>query len=389
MLALFCLYLAIIFWPHFAKWCGTFFAALTPLLIGAVVAYIVNLLLRQYENLYLRIFKSTRARKFKRLWGILLSYLTILLILAIVIRLVIPELVSCVQLLINNHSKVITRFITTFENNDSVQRVLKNFDPRHLSWAKAEKYLANGVGGTLKTVMSTASSVVSVATTSVIAFFFSIYLLIYKEMLARQFTRLINTYLGKIKRPLMYVIRTFDECYSNYIAGQCKDAAILGIACFIGMSIMRMPYATMIGVVTAIGALIPIVGAILGASIGVVLIFAVSPMKALIFLIFIIVLQQFDNRITYPLVVGKSIGLPSVWVFAAVIVGGSISGILGMMLTVPLFAAIYQIVATDVGKREQATNANNQSWSTSTQKEAVLQPQLGLDMVSVARPLSL
>lgn len=354
VLALFILYLAIIFWPHFIKWACTLLGAITPLLIGGVIAYIVNLLLRQYEGLYLRLFKQKKARRFKRLWGIFLSYFTIFLIVAIVIRLVIPELINCIQLLITNHSRVITRFIATFENNDDVQKILRNFDPRHISWAKAQKYLTYGFGGTFKALMSTASSVVSVATTAVIAFFFSIYLLIYKEMLARQFSRLINTYLAKVKRPLMYVVHTFDDSYSSYIVGQCKDAALLGIACFIGMTILRMPYATMIGVVTAFGALIPIIGAILGASIGVVLIFAVSPIKAGIFLVFIILLQQFDNRVTYPLVVGKSIGLPSVWVFAAVIVGGSISGILGMMLTVPLFAAIYRIVATDVGKREQA-----------------------------------
>lgn len=259
-LALFVLYLAIVFWPHFAKWCTTIFAAMTPLLIGAVIAYIVNLLLRKYEQLYRRLFKGPRAKKFQRLWGIFLSYLSIFLILAIVIRLVIPELISCVQLLINNHSKVITRFITAFEHNSNLQEVFKQFDVRHLSWSKAEKVLSYGFSGTVKALMSTASSVVSVATTSIVAFFFSIYLLIYKEMLARQCTRLIDAYLGKIKRPLMYVIRTFDNCYSNYIAGQCKDAAILGIACFIGMSILRMPYATMIGVVTAIGALIPIIG---------------------------------------------------------------------------------------------------------------------------------
>lgn len=358
-LALFFLYLAITFWPHFTHWCGTFFAALTPLLIGAVIAYIVNLLLRQYETLYQHLFKSKRAAKFKRLWGIVLSYLTIFLILAIVVRLVIPELISCIQLLINNHSKVITRFIATFEHNSNIQEALKHLDPRHLSWAKAEKYLSYGFGGTFKALVSTASSVVSGTATAIVAFFFSIYLLIYKEMLARQFTRLINTYLSRVKLPLMYAIRTFDDCYSNYIAGQCKDAAILGIACFIGMTIMRMPYATMIGVVTAIGALIPIVGAILGASIGVILIFAVSPMQSLVFLIFIVILQQFDNRVTYPLVVGKSIGLPSVWVFAAVIVGGSLSGILGMMLTVPLFAAIYRIVATDVGRREHPQPTTN------------------------------
>lgn len=140
---------------------------------------------------------------------------------------------------------------------------------------------------------------------------------------------------------------------SNYIIGQCKDAAILGISCFIGMTILRMPYASMIGVVTAFGALIPIIGAILGASIGVIIIFAISPLQAGIFLIFIILLQQLDNRITYPLVVGKSIGLPSVWVFAAVIIGGGISGILGMMFTVPFFAAIYKLIRTDAQKRTQ------------------------------------
>ena len=226
-LALFALYLAIVFWPHFAKWCTTIFAAMTPLLIGAVIAYIVNLLLRKYEQLYRRLFKGPRAKKFQRLWGIVLSYLSIFLILAIVIRLVIPELISCVQLLINNHSKVITRFITAFEHNSNLQEVFKQFDVRHLSWSKAEKVLSYGFSGTVKALMSTASSVVSVATTSIVAFFFSIYLLIYKEMLARQCTRLIDAYLGKIKRPLMYVIRTFDNCYSNYIAGQCKDAAIL------------------------------------------------------------------------------------------------------------------------------------------------------------------
>ena len=141
-LALFALYLAIVFWPHFAKWCTTIFAAMTPLLTGAVIAYIVNLLLRKYEQLYRRLFKSPRAKKFQRLWGIVLSYLSIFLILAIVIRLIIPELISCVQLLINNHSKVITRFITAFEHNSNLQEVFKQFDVRHLSWSKAEKVLS-------------------------------------------------------------------------------------------------------------------------------------------------------------------------------------------------------------------------------------------------------
>ena len=353
VLAFFLLFLAVTYWGVVAKFLKTILRAAMPLLIGCVVAYIVNLLLRQYEHLYQRLLPGPRAQRFKRAVGIVLSYLSIIIIVALVIRLVIPEIVSCVRLLITNHGRVINRFINTVQENSSLKDFWKSFDPKHLDWDKIGKYVGYGFGGTMKTVMSTASSIVSATTTAVVAFFFSIYLLIYKEMLARQFNRVMDTYCSKIKRPVMHVIRTFDESYSNYIVGQCKDAALLGIACFIGMKLLGMPYASMIGVVTFFGALIPIIGAILGASIGVVLIFAVSPFKELVFLIFIIVLQQFDNRVTYPLVVGKSIGLPSVWVFAAVIVGGGITGILGMMLTVPLFAAIYKLVAEDVQRRRR------------------------------------
>lgn len=352
---LFILYLAITYWSVVAKFIHTIFSAATPLLVGCVIAYIVNLLLTQYEHLYLKLFKKKRVRRFKRLFSILLSYLSIIIIVALVIRLVIPELISCVRLLLTGHSQVINQVIDYLQKNSNFKGFWKNFDLQHLNWSTVGKYVTYGLGGTFKTIMSTASSIISSATTAIVAIFFSIYLLIYKEMLAHQCQQILNTYFSKIKDPLLHIIKTFDTSYSNYIVGQCKDAAILGVACFIGMKILGMPYASMIGVVTFFGALIPIIGAILGASVGVILIFAVSPIKSLIFLIFIIVLQQFDNRITYPLVVGKSIGLPSVWVFAAVIVGGGISGILGMMLTVPLFAAIYKLVGEDVARRRHGT----------------------------------
>lgn len=352
-IVVFILYLAINYWPSVAKLVGRALSAAMPLLIGCVLAYIVNLLLRQYEHLFKKLFKSAQARKFQRLFGILASYLSIILIIALVIRLVIPELISCVRLLVSNHSHVVNHFIAYFQQNGQFKEFWKNLDPRHLDWNKISKYVTYGFGGTLKTVMSTASSIVSGVTTTVIAIFFSIYLLVYKEKLGRQVNKLADAYLGKAQAPIMHVLKAFDRSYSSYIIGQCKDAAILGFACFLGMTILRLPYAAMIGAVTCFTALIPIIGAILGASVGVVLIFAESPFKALVFLIFIIVLQQFDNRVTYPLVVGSSLGLPSVWVFAAVIIGGGFSGILGMMLTVPLFAAIYQLVSEDVQRRQK------------------------------------
>ena len=326
VLALFVLYLAITYWEIVAKFIQTIFSAIVPLLIGAILAYIVNLLLKQYEHLYLSLFKKPSAQKFKRPVGIVMSYLTIILIIAVVFALVIPELITCVKLLIANHSHIINHFIDYFEHSSDFKGLINNFDASKIQWDKLGKYLTSGVGGTFRTVISTASSVFSAATTAIIAFFFSIYLLIYKEMLQRQFTKLLSTYFSRYQSQIIRILKVFDESYSNYIVGQCKD-------------------------VTAFGALIPIIGAILGASVGVIIIFAVSPLQAGIFLIFIILLQQLDNRITYPLVVGRSIGLPSVWVFAAVIIGGGISGILGMMFTVPLFAALYKLLSADARNR--------------------------------------
>lgn len=349
----FILFLAITYWSAIAKVIGKVFSAAMPLLIGAVIAYIVNLLLKQYEWLFAKIFHGQRSQRFKRLFGIVMSYLTIFLIIILVIRLLIPELVSCVKLLFSTHSKTITKILAYFQQHGNLKGLWTNINLKHFNWNKVGKYITYGFSGTLKTVMSTASSIVSGITTTVIAFFFSVYLLAFKDKLAHQCQLLLDTYCQRIKKPLLHVVKAFDQSYSHYIVGQCKDAVILGCACFLGMKILQLPYASMIGVVTCFTALIPIIGAILGASVGIILIFAVSPIKAFIFLIFIILLQQLDNRVTYPLVVGQSIGLPSVWVFAAVIVGGGFSGILGMMLTVPLFAAIYKLIAEDVQRRNK------------------------------------
>lgn len=355
VLALFILFLAINYWSVVAKFIHTIFSATIPLLVGCVIAYIVNIVLKQYEHLYQRIFKNPKAAKYQRTVGIIFAYLSIILIVALVFALIIPELVNCIKLLIDNHSHVINNFISYIEAHTDLEKWFDEFDVRKIKWEKVGHYLTTGLGSR---VMATASSVFSSITTAVIAIFFSIYLLIYKEMLLRQAKTLLSTYLPRFQGQIIQIIKIFDDSFSSYIIGQCKDAVLLGVSCFIGMSILRMPYASMIGVVTAFGALIPIVGAILGASVGVIIIFAISPVKAGIFLIFIILLQQLDNRVTYPLVVGKSIGLPSVWVFVAVIIGGGISGILGMMLTVPFFAALYKLVRLDIDKRKSSQTPN-------------------------------
>ncbi|WP_295729209.1 AI-2E family transporter [uncultured Limosilactobacillus sp.] len=347
-ITLFALYLAITYWPNIAKFIGNIGHATVPLLAGAVLAYIINILLNQWERLYTKLLPSQNAQKFKRGVCITLSYISIIVILAAVLWLVIPEVIACIKLLLAHHSRLIQRTITYLSNHS-----FQYLDPRKINWSTFFKQASVGVGGTLKIVRHTASRIISFGTTTVIALFFSVYLLIFKEMLRRQFNKLMDLWLPRAKEQVMYVIRVFDTSFSSYISGQCKDAVILGICCFIGMTILRLPYAYMMGAVTTVTALIPIIGAILGASVGVVIIFAVSPVKALIFLIFIVILQQLDNRITYPIVVGKAIDLPSVWVFVAVMVGGGVSGIIGMMFTVPLFSAFYRLIRDQADRRAQ------------------------------------
>lgn len=345
---LFVLYLAISYWPSVAKFIGNVAHATIPLWAGAVLAYIINILLNQWEHLYEKFFPAPGAQKFKRGICIALSYVSIVVIISLVLWLVIPEVIACVKLLLAHHSRLIQKTINYLSNHS-----FKYLDPSKINWSNVVKQASIGVGGTYKVVKHAASRLISFGTTSVIAIFFSVYLLVFKEMLRHQFNRLIDLWIPKAKGQIMYVVNVFDTSFSGYISGQCKDAAILGICCFIGMTILQLPYAYMMGAVTTVTALIPIIGAILGASIGIVIIFAVSPVKALIFLIFIIVLQQFDNRITYPIVVGKAIDLPSVWVFVAVMVGGGVSGIIGMMFTVPLFSAFYRIIRDRAALRDK------------------------------------
>lgn len=149
---------------------------------------------------------------------------------------------------------------------------------------------------------------------------------------------------------ITYVLSIMNDCFRKYIVGQCTEAVILGLLCIIGMLILQLPYATMIGALIALTALIPVAGAYIGAVVGAFMILTVSPIKALFFLIFLVVLQQLEGNIIYPKVVGSSLGLPGIWVLAAITVGGGIMGIFGMLIGVPIVAAIYRIVKNDVNK---------------------------------------
>ena len=294
--------------------------------------------------------------KLRRPVCMLLAFLTLIAIVTLIFGLIIPQLVDCVALIIAELPGFILNVIDFAEQWELFSpEVLSSLEA--VNWTeqigKLVGVVTSGIGDVVGLVVSAVSSVFSFLVTALLSLIFSIYLLSGKEELTSQTDRLAKSYLSQgIYGKIVYVLHILDDCFHRYIVGQCTEAVILGTLCAIGMAILRLPYALMVGALVAFTALIPVAGAYIGAGVGAFMILTVDPMKALIFLIFIVVLQQLEGNLIYPRVVGSSMGLPGIWVLAAVTVGGGLAGIVGMLLGVPLAAAVYRIVKDDVTKRE-------------------------------------
>lgn len=223
------------------------------------------------------------------------------------------------------------------------------------SLLKAFNFLFTGVGGAMGAAFGIVTSMFSKAVTILISFIFSIYILAGKEKLGGQIRILFKTYLPKrFVEKLFYVLRVMNDSFHNYIVGQCTEAVILGALCAGGMLILQLPYAAMIGCLVGFVALIPVAGAYIGAIVGAFMIFTISPVQAVIFIVYLAVLQQLEGNLIYPRVVGSSVGLPGIWVLAAVTVGGGVLGISGMLIGVPIAATVYRLVQRDVRTRKKA-----------------------------------
>lgn len=355
-ICIFGLYLAINYWKTVADLASAIVGASIPLIIGGSIAYFVNILMANYERRWKDNPKRPFLNKLRRPVCMSLAFLTLIALVTLVFWLIIPQLVDCVGLIIAELPGFITDVIDfAEERNLFSEEVLTSLEA--INWTdqigKLFDMVTSGIGDVVALVFSAVSSVFSILVTTLLSLIFAIYLLAGKETFFGQTDRLARRYLGPgIYGKLTYVLHILDDCFHRYIVGQCIEAVILGILCAIGMLILRLPYALMVGALVGFTALIPVAGAYIGAGVGAFMILLVDPLKALIFLIFILVLQQLEGNLIYPKVVGSSMGLPGIWVLAAVTVGGSLAGILGMLLGVPLAAAIYRIVREDVRKGE-------------------------------------
>lgn len=358
--ALFVLYLAVHYWSELSGLLLVALGAAFPLAVGAVAAYAVNILMSQYERWYFPRSQSRAVLRTRRLVCLLLAYASLVAIVVLLVRMILPELVSCVGLLIQKVSPLFYQ-LGLLIGESLTQEQLAVFSGLFLAdgsidWKETisviSDWLINGLGGVMGSVISMVSATVSTTFTAVMALIFSIYLLLGKEKLTRNTALVFRTYLSpRWYGRLSYFWDTLNGCFHRFIVGQCTEAVILGLLCMAGMTLLRFPYASMIGVLIGFTALIPVAGAYIGAGVGAFMIFTVSPLQALLFLVFIVVLQQLEGNLIYPKVVGTSIGLPGIWVLAAVTVGGGVLGIGGMLLAVPLAATLYQMLRDDVRRR--------------------------------------
>ena len=351
-ITIFLLYLCIHYWPAVAGAAGTVLGAAMPLILGAGMAYFVNILMTFYER---RMFGGSgggSGKKAGRPVCMVLAFATLVIIVVLLMVLVIPELVSCIRVIVSGVPDVISEFTAWCEKQGILPETIAD-SLSQIDWKSRMtdivKVLTAGVGSTVNVIVNTVTSVASGFVTFFMALIFSIYLLLGKEKLGGQLEKIMGRYLKKeINRKIRYVVGVINDCFHRYIVGQCTEAVILGVLCMLGMMIIRLPYATMIGALIGFTALIPVAGAYIGAFVGAFMILTVAPVKALIFLVFIVVLQQLEGNLIYPRVVGSSLGLPAIWVLAAVTVGGGVLGVPGMLLGVPLTAAVYRLVRNDV-----------------------------------------
>lgn len=350
--AAFFLYLGIHYWPAASGFLGKLFSAATPLLIGCVIAYPLNILMSFYERHFFPRSRKKIILKARIPLCMLLAFVTLAAILALILALIVPQLVSCVKLLIAEVPGAIETLLLKLKELNILSSELVD-KLSAIDWQSRIREIAeaifSGLGGLVNLVVTTVTSLISGIATAFVAVIFSIYLLCGKHRLGAQVKRLILRYIPEAKcKKVNHVLSVVNDSFHRFIVGQCTEAVILGVLCTAGMLLFRLPYAPMIGAVIAFTALIPIVGAFLGGAIGTFLILMESPMQAVFFLIYLIVLQQLEGNLIYPRVVGASIGLPAIWVLAAVTIGGGVFGIFGMLLSVPLAAAFYRLLKEDV-----------------------------------------
>ncbi len=336
-----------------------FFSLISPFLTGFCFAFVINVLMRPLEKIFDKIFRKCdekKRSKARRPVCLILSTVIIIGLLFALVFMIIPEFVNALQTLI----KSVPQYLAQVE---IWAQKLMVFAESHGITLPEMSFNADKILGTLKNIINSSGivdktinftgSILTGIVNLIVAVAFCLYLLAQKERLSAQAKKLLQAFLPKkndVDR-LVNLVEIADRTFTSFITGQLTEAVIIGVLCFIGMLIFKMPYAAVISVLVGFTALIPVFGAFIGTAIGALLILFDNPMKALWFVVFIVILQQLEGNLIYPKVVGKSVGLPGIWVLVAVTLGGTVGGVLGILLSVPISSVIYNLLAYLVNVR--------------------------------------
>lgn len=337
-------------------WCSGVLLAFRPIFIGFAIAFILSRPCNFFARLYARVL-GRRGERLARPLAVVTAYVMLFAVAGVLISLVVPELTRSIQRFVGN--------MNVYAGNlqDALDYVTHRLSLENLAKLnlpdKVNEILGNALNqvldtltGTVPHLISATSTLVSAVVTTVISFVFSVYMLSGGPKLTAQCRRLVVAYLPEpIARHVLEVVRLTADTFTKYVSGQLIEACILGCLCFVGMVLFRFDYAPLISVIIGVSALIPVAGAYIGAVVAALLLAMISPLKAFWFLVFLAVLQQLEGNLIYPRVVGTSLGLPGIWVLAAVTVGSSLLGFVGLVVSVPVTAVIYTLLKNDMRRR--------------------------------------
>lgn len=338
-----------------------------PFIVGGVIAFIFNVPMKAIEKNIKKFVDKKCKKQHNKLVRVLAYFLTLIIIIAViagVLLIVVPELVNTIADLISQvpvaFNKLLAWLQTMLASYPEYEEKLNSIS---INWdsvlANMMNFLSIGTKGIINGGIGAISGLFSGITNFFIGFVFSVYVLFQKEKLASQCKKLLYVMVSERRADqIVEILRLTNTTFSNFLSGQCLEACILGALFVITLSILRMPYALLIGIIIGVTALVPIVGAFIGCAVGVVLIMMTSPLKALIFIAIFLILQQIEGNLIYPHVVGNSVGLPGMWVLVAVTIGGNLFGIMGMLTFIPISSVCYALLRTFVNNKVEEKNIN-------------------------------
>lgn len=350
-----------------------------PFLYGGAIAFVLNIPMRAIEDKLLKGWKGKAAAKLKRPLSMTLSIFLVILIIAVVVGTVVPQVTATAgevgKKIPAFAEEVIMQLEKLSQKYPKLDEQVAKLENLEINWESLANnvinFLKSGMGNMLTSTVSVASSIIGAVVNLFISFVFALYILGQKEKLGSQGRRIIAAYFPEhIGSRILYVLSLLYRNFSNFITGQCTEAVILGTMFVIAMTIFRMPYAFMVGVLIAFTALIPIVGAFIGCIVGAFLILIDNPIMAVWFVVLFLVLQQVEGNLIYPKVVGNSVGLPSIWVLMAVSLGGSLFGIAGMLFFIPLLSTCYVLLRESVNQRNARKSQEAVKITGETQNES-------------------